>query len=346
MSDRSAGNRSRSEGTMRLAFTKMVGTGNDFIIVDARGDRGGTICAAEEVSQRAGAATELAGRRLPWVEMARAICDRRYGIGADGLLVLEPSKRADVRMRIFNADGSEAEMCGNGARCAAWFTWHAASSPRREGELRLETAAGIIGARIVGTGVHVRLSDPTELDLDRSVRVDGRTIPLSFINTGVPHAVVPVTNLDRVNVEQLGRALRTHKAFGPRGTNVDFIEANRRVASQLSVRTYERGVEGETLACGTGVTASAIVHVLRQSRATGGRGPLGGPHRVDVRVRSGEVLTVRFVASVDGAATRVGEVWLEGPIRMICEGTFQWPLHETRKNQRSTRASARVGAVA
>ncbi len=260
-----------------LAFTKMVGAGNDFIVVDA--SRNG----ARRLTRR-------------WPTVSRALCDRQRGIGADGVLLLEPSRIADVRMRIFNADGSEADMCGNGARCVARYVG------RRR--VSIESGAGRLQAAVSGERVRLGMTDPAMLRQGLRVRVAGRLITGDFINTGVPHFVVRVPALDRVDVARLGRALRRHAAFAPKGANVNFIQPAGRHA--LRIRTYERGVEAETLACGTGATAAAIIYGLP------GR---PGPRRVSVTTRSGDTLTISF-----RVGSRVTHVVLEGPARRVFDG--------------------------
>ena len=206
-----------------ISFTKMVGTGNDFVIVDSRRLR--------------------RPRRLRWADAARAVCDRHRGIGADGLLVLERASVADVRMRMFNPDGSEARMCGNGARCVARYL--AAADRPRIRPVTIETRAGVLSARVRGHRVAMRMTDPCGLTPERIVEAEGQRFRLGSIDTGVPHAVLPVRRLDAVDVDRLGRALRRHPAFGPRGTNVNFIQPDPE-HSRVRIRTYERGVEGET----------------------------------------------------------------------------------------------------
>lgn len=265
-----------------IPFTKMVGAGNDFIVVEP-------------------ARARLNGVSRRWSAVSRALCDRQRGIGADGVLLIEPSRTADVRMRIFNADGSEAEMCGNGARCVARFL----SGRNGHGaRLTIETGAGEVHAAVAGERVSIRLPDPTGVTSRVTVRVDGRVVTGGSINTGVPHVVIRVPNLDRVDVATLGRALRRHPAFAPRGTNVNFIQPEGK--SAISIRTYERGVEAETLACGTGATAAAILHGV----ATGAR-------RVAVRTRSGDTLHISFRVIAPG---RITGVTLEGPARRVYDG--------------------------
>src|SRR3989338_6203306 len=163
-----------------IPFTKMVSAGNDFLVVDAR--------------------------RLPsapWHRVSRALCDRHQGIGADGLLVLERSAKANVRMRVFNPDGSEANMCGNGARCVALYL--------KRRHVTIETNAGVLAGTVQRDRVAMRLTDPTDIRRDVSVRVNGRAARATCLDTGVPHAVVPVTQLDRIDVNEAGRALRVHR---------------------------------------------------------------------------------------------------------------------------------------
>jgi len=294
----------------RVAFTKMVGTGNDFIIVDARRQRLGAIS-------------------RQWPAAARALCRRQNGIGADGILVLETSRKADVRMRIFNADGSEAEMCGNGARCVALYE-AAAASPGSGGRrvapraVTIETKAGTLSATVRGEQVAMRMTEPTGFMPELSVDVDGTRLRLGFVNTGVPHALVPVQSVDAVNVERTGRSLRRHRQFAPQGTNVNFVQADAEDRDAITVRTYERGVEAETLACGTGATAAAVMHAVRQGLPAGN----GSTHarRIGVRVRSGDTLYVSMRVRRAAAGLHVTDVVLEGPARRVFEGAVMWPL--------------------
>jgi diaminopimelate epimerase len=269
-----------------IPFTKMVAAGNDFIIIDAR--------------------------RLPsapWNRVSRALCDRHQGIGADGLLVLERSAKANVRMRVFNPDGSEASMCGNGARCVALYL--------KRRHVTIETKAGVLSGTVQQDRVAMRLTDPTHIRTV-SLRVNGHAVDAISLNTGVPHAVVPVSRLDRVAVNELGRTLRFHRAFAPQGTNVDFIQPSTS-AKRLRLRTYERGVEAETLACGTGVAASAVAYVLGN-----GVGHHQQRHRVIVQTRSGERMGVSFTVVPARRGLAVTDLVLEGRARRICEGIVNW----------------------
>ena len=251
----------------KLSFTKMNGAGNDFVLLD----------------NRTGQLT------LDQTAIAR-LCDRHRGIGADGVLLVETpaaGMSAEFRMRYFNADGGEAEMCGNGARC---FARYAARLQNGNGVTRdgmtFQTEAGLIRARIEGELVHLEMSQPTDgADLGELALDDDATLPQAyFLNTGVPHVVVPVDDVETVDVHPIGRAIRYHAQFAPKGTNANFIQPYS--MGEIILRTYERGVEGETLACGTGATASALVHAEMND--------LLGAGSVAVQVRSGDVLRIGF----------------------------------------------------
>ncbi|MBA3065451.1 diaminopimelate epimerase, partial [bacterium] len=233
-------------------------------------------------------------------------CAVKTGIGADGVLVIEKSAVADFRMRIFNSDGSEAEMCGNGARCAAlWFF----QRQRRKSSAEFETKAGIIEAFRIKDRIKIKLPQPSNLKLGISLRAAGKSLKLDSVNTGVPHAVLKTANLDKVDIAKMGRAIRFHKCFAPDGTNVDFMEHIG--GNRIRIRTYERGVEGETLACGTGSVASAIISLYRFN--TGGKKDKG---KIYVKVKSGETLSVYFERK-NGI---VKNVWLEGSATLLYKG--------------------------
>lgn len=232
-------------------------------------------------------------------KLARKICDRKFGIGADGLLVLGKSKRADVRMRIFNADGSEAQMCGNGARCAALFTG--------KKKVLIETKAGIIDSEVKGDNVKIKLTEPKNIILDMPLKVNSRTLHLNFINTGVPHTVIFVEGLDKFSIADLARFIRYHKKFAPKGTNVNFAEVLDKDA--IKVRTYERGVEDETLACGTGAVASALLTAYDLLLTT---------KKINVHTRGGEILKVYF----ERTGREFKDIWLEGKVKTVCKGVY------------------------
>jgi diaminopimelate epimerase len=265
-----------------LRFTKMNGAGNDFVMID---NRAGDV-------------------RLQPEQIVR-ICDRHRGVGADGILLLEKgSNGADFRMRYYNRDGGEAEMCGNGARCFARFAKKVAGAPEK---ISFQTPAGLIGARLHGDLVTLNMSDPTDLRLKLRLQIDGEDAVVHYINSGVPHVVVPVARLDVVHVFTQGAAIRRHKKFSPQGANVNFIE--KRGAQKILVRTYERGVEDETLACGTGVVASALIFAVTEK--------VDGP--VSVTVRSGSELSVDFKR----AGNQFRNVTLTGPAEFAFEGTIE-----------------------
>src|SRR5437879_1653776 len=265
-----------------LRFTKMNGAGNDFVLIDNRG--GG-------VHLNRGQITRL--------------CDRHRGIGADGVLLLEKaSNHVDFRMRYFNADGGEAEMCGNGARCFARFANKVAGGHQK---ISFETPAGLIAAELKGDLVTLQMTEPTDLRLSIDVRAAVQNKSVYFINSGVPHVVIPVSRIDDVDVRREGSLVRYHKMFSPNGTNVNFIE--KRGPKELAVRTYERGVEDETLACGTGVVASALIFSVVEK--------VDGP--ISVTVRSGSELSVGFKRAGD----QFTNVTLTGPAEFAFEGTIE-----------------------
>jgi len=271
-----------------VEFCKMTGTGNDFILIDNRRAR-------------------LAPALTP--TLAKALCCRRRSVGADGLIVLSPSQRVDAalgkidfRWDFFNADGSSAEMCGNGGRCAARF---AVGIGLAGPELVFDTLAGPIRAWVGRQTVTLELTPPTGWYDDLRLEIGGRTTTIHGVNTGVPHAVVPVDDLSSADVKNWGREIRFHRHFAPAGTNVNFIAARH---GRLEVRTYERGVEDETLACGTGAVASALM--------AGRLGWLKSP--ITVAVRSGEKLTIHFSQDESG----VRQVRLEGAADHVYDGVL------------------------
>jgi len=265
----------------RINFTKMVASGNDFVLID-----------------KSHQVTMPAGRQASFQSLAKKMCDRKFGVGADGLLILEKSKIADIRMRIFNADGSEAEMCGNGARCSALYLG--------KSNVSFQAKAGIIKARVQGEKVKINLTGPRGRKSDIPLKAGNRNIRVNFINTGVPHAVIFVEGLDSIDVFNLGRAIRYHNRFAPAGANVNFVETLN--ANSIKIRTYERGVEDETLACGTGSVASALIFALKTSAG----------NKVNVQTKSGEVLKVYFQRHDN----KFSDVWLEGKAEIVYKGVY------------------------
>jgi len=266
-----------------LEFYKMSGHGNDFILVD-------------NWEKQVGEAD------MP--SLTRAVCHRRYGVGADGMIFIEEGPdEVDFAWRFFNSDGSEAEMCGNGGRCAARFAYLLGIAPT---EMMFQTLAGVIRAEVTPETVKIQLTPPSEAEMDCVVDVSGQTMRFCTINTGVPHAVTWVDDVDGLPVQEIGRVVRFHPHFMPAGTNADFVQ----VLGEdfLAIRTYERGVEDETLACGTGCVAAALLSALK--------GLVESPTRIVTR--GGEELRVHFTMH-DGVFT---DVFLEGPVRVICSGAL------------------------
>ena len=304
---------------MTIPFTKLVGTGNDFVLVD-------------EVRHR------LEGLASQWPAVARMLC-ARTAEDVDGLLIVEPSRRADVRMRVFNPDGSEPSMCGNGIRCLAWYAYRRGLVKGQR--FSIETKAGVREAERRGADrVRIHMGTPRWLRCLAWPRLgEDRNVHADLIDSGVPHLVCQVKHVARINVDELGRRLRRHRRLAPQGANVDFVQhgpsrarydaARRQVVyrTTITMRTYERGVEGETQACGTGAVAAAaaLIHA---------RMPLGTPlgresdlerHEVRVRVPGG-VLRVSLSGKRQFDTDRLlfSEADLEGEVRRLSQGTFEW----------------------
>lgn len=268
---------------MILEFTKMNGAGNDFVLIDGRARN-----------------PKLSSRQI------ERLCDRHRGAGADGLIVLVPcvSGKADWAWEFYNSDGKPAEMCGNGARCFARFVRRQTGQNR---DFTFETVAGVIKARFEGDFVTVNLTEPMNLRLNEELPLSIGQQTVHSLNTGVPHAVLFVPDADKAMVQQLGPEIRRHAHFAPKGTNVNFVQVLG--PNRIRVRTFERGVEGETLACGTGVTASALI----ASRVH----QFGSP--VKVQVQGGDQLEVRFQERNGGFA----DVSLSGPADFVFEGKIE-----------------------
>jgi diaminopimelate epimerase len=265
---------------INIPFFKMSGSGNDFIIIDNR----------EQIVPEENLSDFIVG-----------ICRRKMSVGSDGLILIENTDGADFKWRFYNSDGSVAEMCGNGARCAARFALlNQIAGP----DMTFQTIAGTISAQVKDKLVKVNVPSPTDLNLDYPIELQGGPLTVSSINTGVPHVVIPVEDIEKAEVFEQGREIRYHEKFAPAGTNVNFVTAGK--GSRIAIRTYERGVEDETLACGTGAIAGAIIAALKYGKKS----------PVDVVTRSGEHLYIYFKASAEG----YGEVFLEGDARVIYKG--------------------------
>ena len=272
---------------MLLQFYKMNGAGNDFIVIDNRD-----------------LAIKLDAQTI------EALCDRHRGIGADGLLAVEPAQLgADYRFRYYNADGGEAEMCGNGARCFGRFTAHLGEGVADH--VTFETIAGTLAADMVGENVRIAMSEPHDLKLNTFTKVDGLPSAIHFVNTGVPHAVSYLPDaeaLDALDVFAIGRAIRRHVDFAPAGTNANF--ATVLSPGHIRIRTYERGVEDETLACGTGMVACALMHHLLTD----------APSPIKVDVAGGDTLEIGFEKS---GPQSFSNVTLTGPADFVFEGKIE-----------------------
>jgi diaminopimelate epimerase len=271
---------------MLLPFFKMNGAGNDFIIVDNR---------------------DLSLSAALDADTIAALCDRHRGIGADGLLAVEPAKKgADFRFRYYNADGGEAEMCGNGARCFGRFTAHLGEIVMKK--VTFETIAGTLSAEMIGDDVRIAMSVPKELNLNTKTQVSSLDVTIHTINTGVPHAVVFLKNaeaLDEFDVFEHGAVIRNHPDFSPAGTNANFVAVLE--SNHISIRTFERGVEDETLACGTGMVACALIHHLLS----------GATSPIKVDVEGGDTLEIAFEKTGTDAFSNVT---LTGPADFVFEG--------------------------
>ncbi|MFK7932944.1 MAG: diaminopimelate epimerase [Saprospiraceae bacterium] len=268
-----------------MQFYKYQGTGNDFVMIDQRD---------QQYLTRADVAT------------VRQLCDRRFGIGADGLILLQNHPDYDFEMVYFNSDGNESSMCGNGGRCLVAFAnfLDVPAKDRRYLEdtsyLKTYTFLAIDGAHeatinTAGNWVELKMTDVSQVECGND---------FYYLNTGSPHYVRFVDDLKNVNVVADGRAVRYNNRFAAVGTNVNFVE---QTAHGISVLTYERGVEDETLSCGTGVTAAAIAHYLQQEKQVA--------TEVPIRVKGGE-LSVRFAPQGEGFV----DIWLCGPAERVFSG--------------------------
>jgi diaminopimelate epimerase len=262
-------------------FYKMSGSGNDFVMVNAMRDPPGPLADAVVI---------------------RAVCARATGIGADGIVFLEPSNTADYRMTYLNSDGSRADLCGNASLCSARLA--AELEIVRGPEFAIETDAGILGARLLDQGPEVDLRQVTDVRPRLPFRLEPGERWIGFALAGVPHLVVLVDDVAIVDVVGRGRPLR-HDTSLPHGANVNFVAPDG--AGGWSIRTFERGVEGETLACGTGAVATTILLAEAGEVA----------HHASLTTRSGRALTVRFRRASDG-----WQPSLSGEARLVFEGRF------------------------
>lgn len=260
----------------------MSGSGNDFILIDNR----------EKVVEENGLS-----------DFIRRLCRRKMSVGADGFILVENSEHFDFKWRFFNSDGSNAEMCGNGARCAARFAF---LKEIAEKDMTFETDAGNINASVIGCDVKIKMPEPKDIKTDYIIELEKGSLSVNSVNTGVPHVVVLVDKLERVDVVKQGREIRYCRSFAPAGTNVNFISFQN--DGSINIRTYERGVEDETLACGTGSVAGAVVMAYKEK--------LNSPVRV--LTKSGAVLNVYFKKN----GNTFSDIYLEGDARVVYSGNL------------------------
>jgi diaminopimelate epimerase len=273
---------------MKIEFYKMSGAGNDFVVIDNRN-----------------------GKIKNKVALAKKLCERRYGIGADGLMLIDKAKDADFTMSYYNADGSYGGMCGNGGRCISYLAYVLKAAGKKQEFIANEHR---YKSEIFKNRIALTMLDPWDMVFNEQLSLNGNVYPYHFINTGAPHVVIDVNDLstkfpqlDNTPVELLGAQIRYHENFKPAGTNVNFIKRN--TASQIFVRTYERGVEAETHACGTGSVASALVASTLWKI----------PSPITVIPKSGKKLTVKFKKKSD---TDYYNIQLIGPAEITFRGTI------------------------
>lgn len=266
---------------MLLSFSKYTGLGNDFIFID---NRHKTL--------------------TPNAELVKKLCHRTMGIGGDGTVFLEESQIADYRMRIFNADGSEAEMCGNALRSMCLFL-EELGLEQKEGYY-IQTFERTLFIKRVGDLVSCDMGEIKDIELNKHIQLANSPITGHFLNTGVPHFVIFSSDINKVDVEEVGKAISFHPAFMPKRTNVNFIDINSQ--GEVLIRTFERGVEAETFACGTGAAASAIVaHLV-----------VGLASPVYVRTKLGEYLKFEF----DSLKGQISNFKMIGPATHVFKGSL------------------------
>ncbi|MDR0956631.1 MAG: diaminopimelate epimerase [Endomicrobium sp.] len=266
---------------MKINFAKLTAAGNDFILIDNRKN----IIIHENCQS-----------------IAKKLCNRKYSIGGDGLILLEKSIRKDFKMKYFNSDGSHASMCGNGARSIAKFAY---DSNITNSKMVFETDAGTINANILPNDkVRLNLYKPKDIKPNIEIEIDKIKINANFINTGVPHTVIFVDDIEKIDLLKCGRKIRYNKIFAPNGTNVNFVQVVKN--NTIFVRTYERGIEAETLACGTGIIAAGIISVLKNFTKS----------PVNIIARGGDELSV----SLKNLNNKIGNVVLEGPVVVAFNG--------------------------
>lgn len=279
-------------------FTKIEGAGNDFVLIDNRHDR----------------------YNFAYSDFAKIVCDRHRGVGADGLLVIENSTRGDFKMRYLNADGSEGGMCGNGGRCIAKYILVESGKQTTQ----FEALNYIYSAEIVEKNIRLLMNNPTDFRLGLKIKFENNKIKMDYVHTGAPHAALFIedmpqvlTHFEEIDVDKIGRYIRYHELFSPAGTNVNFIRTLKR--GEVQIRTYERGVEVETLSCGTGSIASAILAAIRYT--------WNSP--IKVLTRSNVTLIINFI-NTDNNITNVS---IEGPANLVFTGSLNYSIEEKIINE-------------
>lgn len=274
----------------RIAFTKMHGAGNDFVLID---DRAETFPVHDHI-------------------LLAMLATPRTGIACEGVILVQKSAVADFRMVFFNPDGTEADLCGNGARCVAAFAREigVVTSPA----MTFETRAGLVDAEVSPSGaVKVWMPEPKNRRYGLQVKVGDTFVAGDYVEAGVPHFIVPCESVASVDVEGLGRALRLSDAFAPNGTNVDFVQFL--PAHKAVIRTYERGVEAESGACGTGAVATAVVAVETKKMSL----------PVHIRTSQGYTLTV----DGDWRHAKATGFTLTGPVKKVFDGVVDLDSFDT-----------------
>lgn len=285
---------------MKIEFHKMTGAGNDFILLDNRQNKYSNLSKSQIAN----------------------LCNRHFGIGSDGLMMVENTQNdnsSKYMMRYYNSDGGEADMCGNGARCFANYLDFITQNNKKD--LPFLTQAGMITAKFYDEDVCIELSEPSQADLDIQVNIDNKNYNTHHINTGVEHLVYFNSNVDNIDIKTLGSKLRWHKTFQPKGANVNFVEIID--DNYIKIRTYERGVEDETLACGTGMVASAIIYYLKnlmQDENSSELKNLEISKTIKVKVRSDENLKVSFVCYKKNGQNNFKNVTLTGSAKFVFTG--------------------------
>jgi diaminopimelate epimerase len=280
----------------KIIFTKMNGAGNDFIVIDKNKNKG--------VSLKQNQMSSL--------------CNRRKGVGADGIIFISNSKDSDFLMEYFNADGSAGSLCGNGARCAIKYAGD--SNRLKNGKAQFQANSEVFSGEILKNElVRFELKPPTKIKLNFRIKASSQLIKSHFADTGSPHVVIEIEdvlaqpkdlnsryrNIENFPVSEIGREIRYHKDFSPIGTNVNFIQIKN---DEISIRTFERGVEQETLACGTGSVAAAIIVNAHKN--------LKSP--IKLKTWGGDELIVDFQRLGD----RFDKVSLTGPAKTVFDGEF------------------------